>query len=221
MGDYDDMIVINEGYEHRFTAGGKERVTVVVKAEPLVHNFDPKTLGRGPAKAIAFHLAERIREIATAAKPATLLYRKKAAKAFAEGKEWARKRYGGGRMGDRAPNQSDRAFNDSGRFAESITANGSSDGAWRVNVAANRLNGETGNFERIYQKLIALVPEFANPELLMSQDLIQAAIKKSANDIVTKLGASSRNVGLELAKQVIDLAEAAFGLLEPGLGDVG
>lgn len=216
MADYQDVVVINEGYEIRTSGSGKERVTIKVTAEPIIHNFDPKGLGRGPAKAIAFHLAEKVRGIAEVAPEATLKARKVAAKAFSQGKSWALERYSGGRMGPMEPNKSDRAFNDSERMEESITAGYSeADGAWRVNVAANRLNSQnSGGVERMWEKLVRLVPEFGDAALLLSQDLVKAAIQKAQHDIMHKAEATSLATTIEAAQAVIALVEAAIDLAE-------
>jgi len=208
MADYDDIVIINEGYEIR-----KDRVVITVTAEPIAVNCDPVSLGAGPAKAIAFHLAERVRGLTATAAAATLEYRRKAAKAFAAGAPWAQKRYAGGRMGAKPPNQSDRAFNDSGRLADSIVARGSSDGKWRVNVAANRFKSDTSRgFEFIWAKLTSLIPEFGNPAELLNQELVKASIAKAQRDMVTKMKATSKNTGIDVALAAMRLAGAIVDL---------
>jgi hypothetical protein len=157
-------ITINRGLEERRSRSGKVRRTIRIDAEPMTINVDPKMLGQPIANAIAHHFRERIRGITEKASPATIRMRQTAAKAFAAGEAWALKRYSGGRTGAKPPNQSDRLFNDSGRFADSIAANASSDGAWRVNVAGNRLDDSFA--DRIWNRLVQLVPEFANLSLL-------------------------------------------------------
>lgn len=204
--DYDSVVVLNEGYELRTSKTGKTRATIVVRSEPIVINTDPKALGAPVAAAIVHHFREKIAGIAAVAAPATLKARKVAAKAFAEGKSWAMKRYSGGKTGPMAPNQSDRAFNDSGRSVKTITANASSDGAWRVNFAANRLSAATsGGVQRIYDKLISFVPELANPALLLENDIVRKGIEKSMAAMITKQQASSSKLGLEIVRQVIDI----------------
>jgi hypothetical protein len=210
-----DVVVVNEGYEIRSTKGGTNRVVITVSAESLIHNLDPKTLGRGPAQAIAHHFRERIREISAAAAPATIKARQVAARALDAGREWAQRRYSGGRLGEMRPNESDRAFNDSGRLAEGIVANGSSDGVWRVNVPANRFQDSmTGGIDRIWRKLVSLVPEFANPELLLSQDLISASIQKAQRDMVTKTAAATHNLGIEVVLAALELVGQGLETLD-------
>lgn len=167
--------IINRGLEERRSSTGRVRRTIRIDAEPLIIDTDPKRLGKPVADGIANHLREAIRNIAAAASPATIKARKVAARAYANGRAWAVKRYGGGRLGQLPPDQSTRLFNDSGRFADSIVANASSDGAWRVNVAGNRLDAQTAGeagVERIWNRLVQLVPEFANVSLLFETNSI-------------------------------------------------
>ena len=178
----DPVLILNRGLEERKTRSGKSRFAIRIDSEPIIINNDPKSLGKPVAEAIAHHFRERIRGITEIASAATLKARTVAAKAYAEGKQWAIKRYSGGRIGALAPNQSDRAFNDSGRFANSIVANASSDGAWRINVAASRLNPETagsGGVQRIWNRLVELVPEFGDPALLLSGNAILKRVIES------------------------------------------
>jgi hypothetical protein len=171
----DSVFVINRGLEQRTSKTGRRRSVIRIDAEPMLVNMDPKSLGKPIAEAIANHLRERIRGITAQAAPATIAYRKRAAKALADGKAWAVKRYGGGRIGSLPPNQSDRLFNDSERMANSIVANASNDNSWRVNVAGNRLDESTAGasgVERIWTRLVQLVPEFGNIALLFEGNAI-------------------------------------------------
>ncbi len=180
----DPVLMINQGLEERRTRSGKSRFAIRIDSEPVFINNDPKSLGQPVANAIANHFRERIRGVTAQAAPATLKARKVAAKAFAEGKAWALKRYSGGRMGSLPPNQSDRAFNDSGRMADSIVANASSDGAWRINVAASRLDPSTGAVHRIWNRLVQLIPEFGNPALLLESNAI---LKRTIENVSKEL----------------------------------
>jgi hypothetical protein len=209
----DDIIVINEGYETRTSKTGKKRVVIVVKAEPLVHNFDVKELGRGVAEAIAAHFRERIKAIAATAKPATIRAREIAAKAFAGGKPWAVRRYSGGKIGAMPPNQSDRLFNDSGRMAESIVASASSDNVWRVNVAANRLDERTTkSVARIFERLAELVPEIRNPAALLESPAVASAIEVGMREAIVKLEATTKAVDIRTAKLKMQATKAALGI---------
>lgn len=166
------VITINRGMETRRTTSGKIRRSIRIDADVMTINTDPKALGKPVADGIANHYRQAVKAIAATASAATLKYRQRAAKAFAAGKPWATRRYAGGKISAMQPNQSELLFNDSGRFADSIVANASSDGAWRVNVAANRLDDRSGNPDRIWNRLVSLVPEFANVALLFESNAI-------------------------------------------------
>lgn len=201
----DQVVLLNELLEQRTSKSGKKRVTIRVKAEPIIVNTDPKALGKPIAEAIAHHYRERIKGITTKASASTLRARKVAAKAFAEGKAWAVKRYAGGRTGATPPNQSDRLGNDSGRFADTITANASSDGHWRVNVAANRLDPTTGNVTRIWARLSELVPEFANPALLLDNMVFKRALMKAQQGLVAKAKERTSKLSWDLVRKAVDV----------------
>lgn len=181
------------------------RFTVGISGSPLPHDLDPAMLGRKPAEAMADWLRNRVRTIQASASLSTRGRREEAAKAFARGFPEAVKRYSGGRMGAMAPNQSDRLFNDSGRFAAGIIARpvGASGrvgnpNEWVVNVPANRfdpstLTGPEGRsglaaLQQIYAKLVELVPEFGNPQMLVNTPSVRRAIEESAKGIIRKNG---------------------------------
>jgi len=188
----DNVIILNQpgNLQRRIRSSGKVKYTVEVKSEPLIHDFDPKTLGGGVATAIAEALRRKVLEISAVAAPATLRARATAAKAFAAGASWSQKRYGGGRIGPMAPNQSDRMFNDSGRMAKSIAAS-QRDDSWIVTMAANRLDpatatGGSGGVQRIYRRLVELVPAFANTALLFEEQSVQKALVTSVEGLIVK-----------------------------------
>lgn len=185
----DDVIMLNvpmARLEHRTnTRTGKSRFTISVSSEPIAINLDPKALGRPVAEALALHWRNEIKSITEVASKATLAARKAYAKAFGEGKPWATKRYSGGKTGPRTPNQSDRLFNDSGRFADTVTANASKDGAWRVNVAANRLSGDATTVARIWGRLVELVPSLRDVSLALQSNEVLAAKIKTVREMVT------------------------------------
>lgn len=199
----------------RTTKGGKTsvRYTVEIKGDSLVARFDAKQLAAGPAQAIAQHLRERIESISAPASDATMRARTTALKAFVHGKPWALKRYGGGRLGSMPPARTDRAFNDSGRFAKSIVAKPNKDGdGWTINVAANRLDpksiGEAG-VTRVWARLVALVPEFAQPSLMSSSIPVRKAIQESTRALMQKASEAELQQKIREMEQRID---AAIGL---------
>lgn len=211
----DDVVIINQGYELRTTAGGKERVVIIVHARPLIHTFDAKRLGKGPAHAIAEHFRRRISELSEAAAPATIKARQVAARAFAANKPWALARYAGGRIGPMAPAQSDRIGTDSGRMAKSITANASGD-AWRVNVAANRLSpGLIGiqAVQAIFAKLVSLIPELADPRELLTVLQVRKAIADSKRLLIARGEETTHRLTAELGKVIFENIVSVFETL--------
>lgn len=178
----------------RTTASGvKSRYTVEIKSDPLVHVYNPKAMGEGPASAIADHLRERVQGIAALASPSTQRKRLQAEQAFKEGKSWATRRYAGGRMGamqpDNATGRQGALFNDSGRFAKSIVANPTVDDAWVVNMAANRVDpatfrdGEAGVL-RMLETLRRYVPEWGDARAIANVPVVKQEIALGADMIL-------------------------------------
>jgi hypothetical protein len=215
----DDIVVLNDALTKRTSSTGRQRVTISVKSEPLVHNFSAKDLGAPVAQAIADHFRMRIEQISAVAPEATLKIRAAAAKAFAKGEAWATKRYSGGKIGPMAPNQTNRAFNDSGRLAKSIVAQGKDD-KWTINVAGNRFDptqfkdGDAG-VTRMWARLVELVPEFGNPALLMDSITVRNALKAGVAGatalLIQKAQATNEALKDAQAKAIVGAARATIG----------
>lgn len=203
----------------------KSKFTIEVSGDSIGIGLDPKAYGSPVAAAIAELFKERIRSIASMAAPATVAAREAAKKALARGEAWATKRYGGGKMGTREPAQSDRLFNDSGRFAESIVVGSQpNDANFTINVAANRLSPGTlngnalGALERIWQRLVQLVPEFGDPKKLMDsipvrrsvdqalQSNIMVAVADKAADVRRKAKAAQMAFFRQASSMLLNLA---------------
>lgn len=214
-----NVVALNNGLEMRTSKSGKSRFTVRIDAEPIYVVTDPKTLGAPIAAAIALHLRERVLGITATVSAATTRARKTATKAFANGEPWAMKIFAGGRTGITPPTNSDRMFNFSGRFAQTITANASKDNAWRINVAANRLSGSATDVRNIWTKLVELVPEFENVGLILEQnDLLRGRLKQKLKEhydsIVSKGKKTSKPAtAWDLATAIAKTARAAAGLI--------
>lgn len=216
MSDYEDVMVINEGLTMKTTASGKTRFGIRIESEPVFVNVSPKALGAPVANAIAHHLREKMKGIGATASPATIRARKAAEMAMQAGKSWAMKRYAGGKIGSKPPNISDRLFNDSGRFAESIVASAAKDGTWRVNVAANRLDPQTANggvaaVQRIWQRLLELVPEFQNVGMIISQNKL---LERTVKNMITKgKKTEGKASAMDVARAVLKLAKTSADIL--------
>lgn len=216
MSDYDSVMVINEGLTSKTTASGKTKFSIRIESEPVFVNVSPKDLGAPVANAIAHHLREKMKGIGATASAATMRARRSAEMAMQAGKSWVMKRYAGGKIGSKPPNTSDRLFNDSGRFAESIVAAGAKDGTWRINVAANRLNPQTANggveaVQRIWRRLVELVPEFQDVGLIIQQNkLLERTIQNAISKGRKTDGKASP---LDVAKAVLKLAKTASDII--------
>lgn len=209
----DDIFVINDvpgQLRGQTLKSGKVKYHVKITTEPVFINLDAAQLAGQMAQMVALHLRERVKAITATASTATLKAREVAQKAYAAGKPWALKRYAGGKTGARTPNQSDKLFNDSGRFAESIVARGDKNGNFRVNVAANRLSGDASTVSRIWTRLVELVPEFADMNALMSSSDIVAARVKAAREMIKKGPMSDKGVTFG---QVLDFAKGLGNLV--------
>lgn len=218
----DDIVVINQpGLEQRTNAKtGKVRFVIRTRSEPVVFNLNAQELGGEIAVALAHYFREKVKGITQQAAPATIAARERFAKAAAAGKSWATKRYSGGKTGASTPNQSTALFNDSGRFAQSIQAAAQNNGGWRINVAANRLdprtanNGGTAAVERIWGRLVQLVPAFADVGIAFASDELLKAKARMQQRMIQKLPATEKqasifdaiNAGLKFYNQVKQFA---------------
>jgi hypothetical protein len=215
----DDIVILNNlgNLKRRESKTGKVRYTIEVKSEPLIHDFDPKTLGGVVAAAIAEELRRQVKAITQRASDGTLKARAVAAKAFAAGKPWATRAFGGGKMGPMAPNQSDRSFNDSGRLAAGIVAQAKDD-KWTVNIPSNRFDptqfkdGELG-VARVWRQLVALVPAFQNTALLFETEGVKKSIDQSMQMLITKARETRDQLSEQRAKALMGVARQALGLL--------
>ncbi len=180
-------------------AGPVTHMTLSIKSEPILHDFDNLKIGRAAAEAIAALIRRQIEGIGEAAGVATQLKRKYAESAFAAGKRWALERYSGGKIGARKPAQTERLFNDSGRLAAGIVATeNKTEGAWTINVAANRLDprtfggGEAG-ISRMVQRLVSLVPALRGD--VLRDETVKRAIDEGIAEAIYVMtaGAKQRN----------------------------
>lgn len=217
----DNIHVINQphaGLRSTTSKSGKQRFHIKVESEPLVFNLDEKKLVQPLAEAFAHHLREKIRGISAVAAPATIKAREVARRALLKGEAWAVKRYGGGKMGTRIPGQTDRLFNDSGAMAESIVAAAAKDGTFRINVAARRLNPETLNggeaaLQRIWARLVQLVPEIQDVGRALQSDALLKARAKAVDDMLTKVRKTADANAWKAIKATMDTANRAVELV--------
>lgn len=194
---------LKKGTEGPRRLSASPHFTISIKATPVVLNFDGFALGRGPSKAIRDHLQQRIEGITQKAAPSTLAARSRAARgAYSpradKSKIDSNRRYQPTKNSATPPNQTDRLFNDSGRFAKGLavafTENKSSIASreFTINVPRIRLDpttlgGGVAALEKIYNKLTDLVPEFKNPALLRDVLGVRREIKKATEEIEPRI----------------------------------
>lgn len=197
---------------------GKQRTTIEIRAEVLLHDFSYENLGAGPAQAIQDAIKRGIAGITELASPATLRRRQVARRAFDRGESWAMKRYSGGRTGPLAPAQSVRLFSDSGRLREGIfVRHNVQDQSFSINCTANRLDPSEfsgGTFDAMLNRLRSLVPVLGDSRSLLADDTVRAAINESVRGLITKandanaaklksLAAARRRVVLQIVRMFV------------------
>lgn len=198
--------------------GTKDRFSVSIRSEPILHAFDNLPLGRGPAEAIADVLRDKIGGVAATASPSTLLYRRRARDAFERGAKWARKRYAGGRTGAMPPGQTDRLFSDSGRLAKTIAVRENKvEGTWTVNVAANRFSTQTfteQDLSRMVERLRQFVPELGDARKLATHREVNEAVARSLDQMLRK----ARMINAQSKQRLRAEISRLFGVGLRGLG---
>jgi len=226
-----DVIVLNDfGFEERrrtTSKGTSSRFTVTIKSEPLVHVFDERQLGKGPAEAIREVLWKGIRGIEEFAALATVKRRERARRALAAGTGSAVRRYDGGRTGRKEPGQTVRVFNDSGRLADGLEVRENvTEKSWTVNVTKNRLTpidfGTQAQLLAMVERLQRLVPELGDPRALLKHSTVTKAIDAAISNLIIKAlergtalrsqrrGALLRLVGGSVGARIAALGEVTF-----------
>lgn len=198
-----DVVVLNDmgasslSSRTRTTSSGDAsvRYSIEMRADPILHDFNQENLGQGPAQAIRDLLSRKMKAIGVAAADSTALRRANAAVGLAAGVPSYVARYSGGKIGLKPPRTTDpqNLFNDSGRFADGMAVRfNPTDNNFTINVPANRLDPRTfGGGEaalvRMWQRLVALVPEFkGGTEVLKHPEVVNAIGEAVADSIVTK-----------------------------------
>jgi hypothetical protein len=190
-----DTVVLNDfsgvTFEQRTrtSATGKTgvRYSLSIEAEPILHNLDGVYLGAKPAQAIRDLLEKQTRDIGEFIKPATKKAREKLKKAYAAGKDYAVKRYTGGRMGEKKPGDAgtDRIGLDSGRLAKGWhVMQNPVEQSFTINVPQNRFTPETwgGTMASLQQwvtRFVSLVPALADPKSILADDSFVRAVATS------------------------------------------
>jgi hypothetical protein len=229
-----DVIVLNDYAERRVRttgAGTKSRVTLSIKAEPILHDLSETNLGAGPAAAIQAAIQKQIQNITEVADPATILRRRnarrlleggiiqenRAARNTWTGKKWIAEgkghlvgvdglatiaRYSGGRTGAMPPTGSVRLFNDSGRLAKSIfVRQNPQEENWTINVAANRLDESTFTQAAFMRMLQRLYAHVPVLANPLKDEDVLKAITQGIGDVAIKAIEKGENLRAEIAKR--------------------
>ncbi len=191
-----DSVVINDGFaklrrgrRRKNGTRGKGRVTIEVKSEPLLHVFDDRAVGQGPAEALKELIVEGIKAISEDASAMRQRYRRYAKRAFDRGARWAQREYSGGRTGSTPPQDNEtRAFNFSGRLLN-LAVRLNSDDAFTINVPANRFSPDQyrslGRLEAALDKLRRLVPVL-DPKRAAVHPKMKEAVAESIATLIQK-----------------------------------
>jgi hypothetical protein len=176
----------------RTRASGKERVTIEIRGEALLINTDEHRLMKPIAEALRDEIKRGVRMFHGMASQETRKFRERAAKAYQDGAPWARKRYGGGRIGALAPNTTGRLLNDSGRLEKSIAVGTTNAKEHVVNVAANRLGPDAAVRQRTLDLLkpivlAAMKSDAAAKGVEKAKELLIQKKRDQMSDIMGKL----------------------------------
>lgn len=190
----------------------KSRVSVAIKATPVVHDFNESRLGAGVAEAIRDVMMKEIRAITATVSASTLARRLAAKRALSSGTATPaiRKRYSGGRMGAMNPTGGDKMFNDSDRLGDGLHVRHSARTAeFTTNVPANRFTGDTAP---LIDKLVQLIPSLKNPALLLRDQKVSDAVEKSVTGMITVAKNARVAKMAALRKAQANVLKSLFGL---------
>ncbi len=192
--------------------GTRDRVSIEIEAEPIVHVFDDTALGSGPSQAIRDELEKAIKAITAIAKPSTIIKRNWSRREMESGSpaKSTKKRYSGGRIGTKIPKTSVRLFNDSDRLSEGLfVRQNPREGSFTTNVPANRFTDDT---QHLVKRLFDLVPILRSPAKLLASKSVRDEIDNSINLLISKartIGDAKRKA---LQQQQLNVAKAVIKL---------
>lgn len=215
------------------------RMTLDIKATPLLANLNGVELGRGPSEAIRQILQEQSLAIGAFVTPATTLFRKRMARAFAgqtaqratrlsrgaqvaikrSDADLARERYASGRLEPRIPGgeSAKRVGIDSGRLARGwFVRQNPKEGAWTINSPANRFSldtwlGDAASLQAWIARFVSLVPALRDPRTILADKRFKDAVASSPP--VVKLTRSNWQILKEWARTTGQSAAQASALL--------
>ena len=199
------------------------KTTIEFKAEEIAFDFDPTTLGSGPAKAILAMIEDDYSRITKTISANTAKQRKAQARAFAAGKDWAVKRFSGGRIGDTPPDAQSRTWGVNSwrmrhgwftRLQAAHKKNGPP--RWFINMPKNRGNTRdfrsTSAFRAFFKELKVQVPALDSAKLVKRKEW-RDALESGVTDMAAKLTGTRNAKRAQLRRMQLGLAKQVAGLL--------
>lgn len=203
------------------------RMTMDIKAEPLVARLNGVELGRGPSEAIRLIMQEQTRAIRETAAPATIRRRERAAKELSGGGSTrrlrgasvssganVRARYIAARTANNRPGFYNTIGNDSGLLANGffVTQN-PKEGSWTINVAANRLdpktwNGDLASLQAWVARYVQLMPALRDPRSILTDRRFVEAVMKAPTVVKLTKG------NMQRLKELLGLVNQTIGGVE-------
>ena len=203
------------------------KTTIEFKAEEIAFDFDPETLGSGPAKAILAMIEDDYSRITKTISANTAKQRKAQARAFAAGKDWAKKRWSGGRIGDTPPDAQSRTWGVNswrmrhGWFTRLQSKHRGKSGdntgtpRWFINMPKNRGNTRdfrsTSAFRAFFKELKIQVPALDSAKLVKRKEW-REALESGVTDMAAKLTGTRNAKRAQLRRMQLGLAKQVAGL---------
>lgn len=203
--------------QERTRRSGKKHVSMSIESTPILVHHDPAALGKPVAEAIKEAIIAGIKRIPSTVSQEARKKREQAARSFAKGARWATKAYAGGRTGATPPNQSDREYNSSGRLANGIFVSAvPASSEFVVNAPVNRLNPaffrDGAAFERMFRRLVDLVPAIRNPLAERTVvDAIEKTWKASHQALSSRVAGERAALGRRAVLEGLRLVRSALG----------
>lgn len=164
----------------------KTHYTISVESEPIIAETDPREFGKITVEAFKAEIEKDFRELGDTVKASTSRARKYGLNGLRAGKTWAKRRYSGGRTGQKEPKLTNQWGTDSGRLSEGLTIRANpKNSEWTINVPANRLKeSDFGpNFNQFLADLRTKVKAL-QPEELVRRPRVQAAMSPAYDTMI-------------------------------------
>lgn len=219
--DAPEFVIINAPpgikESRRVLKSGKRqrRFSVVIGAEPIVHVFDSRDMGRGPAEAITGIMQDRLVTNDRKVSAAAVDFRNVARRAFDRGERWAMKRYAGGRIGPKRPiENSERYAHDSGRLAEHMFARfDRSISAWNVHPPANRLNPNTFGNPNAFEAFLEGFADIIDIKSILTTNTFKNAQAKALSNAIQVTRGRLQATQMKLLRELLGTFRAAGGVV--------